>query len=810
MTRRLRDVPGVPTNLSLELRNLLLSLRENVRALAGYDGQGGGFETQSSGGGGTTVVINNPPADPVDPGEYVPDLSPPPTPSSVVVSGGIDFVFLQTDPPAFTQGHGYARTIVYGAKYSGSGPLPTFGNAVKVHEFVGDVGSFPTDPATTWHLWLKWLTVDNVLSVSPSGGTNGHVAVTGQDVSRLLAALNNKITQSQLFSTLGQRIDLIDAPATTVGSVNQRLETAEGNLSAQITTVSARVDDGANFYTFLGWEFENSAQGWTTTNGTTTLLASSLRVVASNNDPRIQYTLATAERFVGARYDLVRMRARRVGLPANYDLSFLWATAGHTFTNSFRTAPEAIPADTTQWFVYEWDLANPDTGGTDWMDNTITALRVDLGSLTGATWEVDWIAIGKRGVSAPAATVQQEISTRASETGYLGAQWSVRMTAGNIAGGFGLSGTSAAGSSPMIDFGVRANRFFIAPPEGSPGTIPNLIPFAVQTTAYVDPTTGETLAPGVYMSAAYIRDLEVALGRFQNAFITNAMIQNLSVSKLAGGSMSVGAFIRSATYTAGSLGFNINANGTAEFNQVTARGTIVASAGSIGGAVITSTEVRSSNFAAGSAGWRLTGAGNLEANSGTFRGNLSAATGTFAGVITAEDVITTKNIAPQAIIIPAGVRGNASSVVVAPGTAPAVFLSGLQATVTLPVDSVGGGIHVAASVNLTFASTINSVQTQFASGTAIVQLVRENLSTSGGSVVLDEMDGISVSYSVSNFDGSVSGTHTNRYRFTTTVYESLPPGSYRYRINFLLDNTGTASLRLSWTRPSISAIGAVK
>lgn len=70
---------------------------------------------------------------------------------------------------------------------------PVFSDAVKVAEFRGTVYSYPSNPATEWHFWAKWQTVDGVLSVSPAGGTNGVVATTAQDVRTLLDAVNQAV-----------------------------------------------------------------------------------------------------------------------------------------------------------------------------------------------------------------------------------------------------------------------------------------------------------------------------------------------------------------------------------------------------------------------------------------------------------------------------------------------------------------------------------------------------------------------------------------------------------------------------------------
>jgi hypothetical protein len=68
---------------------------------------------------------------------------------------------------------------VYGYKYTAGDPLPTFGQAIELTRFQGDVFAFSVDPADDFRLWIKWATVDGVLSTVPAGGTNGLTAVAG-------------------------------------------------------------------------------------------------------------------------------------------------------------------------------------------------------------------------------------------------------------------------------------------------------------------------------------------------------------------------------------------------------------------------------------------------------------------------------------------------------------------------------------------------------------------------------------------------------------------------------------------------------
>jgi hypothetical protein len=153
----------------------------------------------------------------------------------------------------------------------------------------------------------------------------------------------------------------------------------------------------------------------------------------------------------------------------------------------------------------------------------------------------------------------------------------------------------------------------------------------------------------------------------------------------------VGQYIQGTGYVAGSAGWRINGDGTAEFSDVVVRGTVYATAGQIGGNTIDATSIHSgttgygtgSGFYLGSNGtfslsdkltWNgsvlsingggtfsgalsaATGtfAGALSAATGSFAGALSAASGTFSGTLTADAVnaVSRINIADEQIVIP--------------------------------------------------------------------------------------------------------------------------------------------------------------
>ena len=166
------------------------------------------------------------------------DLTPPPTPTGFAVSAALANVFIEHDTPLYKQGHGHLRTRVYGKIIQAGDPLPTFSDAPEITQFTGAVHAHPSNPTTTWRLWIKWETVDGVLSASPAGGTNGLEAVTGQDVDLLLETLSGQITESHLYQDLGSRINLIDGNGA--GSVNERIQLETSALAKQTGDLSAQ------------------------------------------------------------------------------------------------------------------------------------------------------------------------------------------------------------------------------------------------------------------------------------------------------------------------------------------------------------------------------------------------------------------------------------------------------------------------------------------------------------------------------------------------------------------------------------------
>lgn len=249
--------------------------------------------------GAGTVGPPGPPGAPG--GTYTPDLTAPPTAAGLVVTAGLSYLYIEHDTPVYTQGHGHDRTIVYGAKWP-SGIAPTFTDAVPLCEFQGDFGAYPTDTGTRWCVWIKWRSIDGVLSADPAGGANGAQATTGKignaDLNPLIIEAGN-LADGAIDLTTNKVKASTNFGAIAVGyTVTQYLIATSGVMGnlvvddAQIADLSAAkltAGDGTIGGNLKSTNYVAGTSGWLLQpNGTAEFSAASIRglLLASQIDTR--------------------------------------------------------------------------------------------------------------------------------------------------------------------------------------------------------------------------------------------------------------------------------------------------------------------------------------------------------------------------------------------------------------------------------------------------------------------------------------------------------------------------------------------
>lgn len=134
--------------------------------------------------------------------------------TGLAVTGLLTHFLVEFDAPTYTQGGGNGFTEIYSANYSGSGPLPTFADAVLVGTVTGSGTIFlaAAQPGQESHFWAGAVTVDGIRQVDtgrPSGGINGVSDKTGEDVSTLLDVLTAAaLDPASPYDVLALRADL--------------------------------------------------------------------------------------------------------------------------------------------------------------------------------------------------------------------------------------------------------------------------------------------------------------------------------------------------------------------------------------------------------------------------------------------------------------------------------------------------------------------------------------------------------------------------------------------------------------------------
>lgn len=134
--------------------------------------------------------------------------------TGLAVTGLLTHFLVEFDAPTYTQGGGNGYTEIYAANWPGTGPLPTFADAVLVGTVTGrgTIFVYPAQPGQESHFWAGAVTVDGIRQVDttgPSGGTNGVSDTTGQDVSTLLDVLTAAaLDPASPYDVLALRADL--------------------------------------------------------------------------------------------------------------------------------------------------------------------------------------------------------------------------------------------------------------------------------------------------------------------------------------------------------------------------------------------------------------------------------------------------------------------------------------------------------------------------------------------------------------------------------------------------------------------------
>jgi len=316
------------------------------------------------------------------------------------------------------------------------------------------------------------------------------------------AIADGVLKDSKLTPLLQSRIDLIDAPPSILGSVNERLSTAKTEitsvqssqadaisaLSTKVDTVSAKTD--ANVALIVS---EQTAR-----TDADSALSTRIDVVAASVGPGViaaiqteQIARATADSALGSRIDTVEVGVADAGAQVRGE-----ATARATADTALGTRIDTVVASVgqTNALIQQETLARIDADGAS--ASQIGSLQTQVGSNYAL------------------------IQGAYSSINGLSAQYTVKIDNNGYVSGFGLASYPVNGGI-VSEFAVRADTFSVQLPGYN-----GVHPFTIGAVYGV---------PRVIISSALIGD----------ASIDNAKIGDLQVNtfKLAGNSVTVPSFM---------------------------------------------------------------------------------------------------------------------------------------------------------------------------------------------------------------------------------------------------------------------------
>lgn len=294
------------------------------------------------------------------------------------------------------------------------------------------------------------------LITTVTAATNANAAAIQTETQARTDAITAEATARQTLATQ------VGANSTAITNEATARSNADSAIASSVQTVTSRINNGnaSSFAPFQTWPFNSVAGGWTGTGATFAISGGEGLLTSTSSDPQF---ISPTISINGSLYDKVRIRVKRTG-GSGWQGTLYYATSGHGFSQSYQSTLSADPG-LADWYVIEWDMS----GITDWKSNTITQLRVDLGTTTSDVFMIDWLSVGSRlaGVDGYSfATVQTQASTSATDVNNIKAQWAIKTNVNGYVSGIALVNDLINGN-PTSSFAVQASVFKLVSPDNT-------------------------------------------------------------------------------------------------------------------------------------------------------------------------------------------------------------------------------------------------------------------------------------------------------------------------------------------------------
>lgn len=294
----------------------------------------------------------------------------------------------------------------------------------------------------------------NAFNSATAAATSASTATTkASDASQSATAANESKTAAATSASNA---------ATSATNAATSETNASGYASSAASSLQQVQATATGFDASKAWNFDAGDEGYVASGANLGWSTAGLRIDSTGNDPVL--FSPDAVNLAGATSYLIRARVKRLA-GTTWQGDVYYTTAAHSFSESYKKRI----ADTTvlnEWRVLEWDMSSLTAGGADWVSNTITRFRLDLGTTSADQFLIDWITVGRVAPQAYSVAISQEATARATSDGQLFAQYTVKIDNNGYVAGFGLASETINGT-PTSSFMVRADSFSIVNPESS-------------------------------------------------------------------------------------------------------------------------------------------------------------------------------------------------------------------------------------------------------------------------------------------------------------------------------------------------------
>ena len=459
------------------------------------------------------------------PDERMGDYTPPSVLTNFEAAGGYTEVMLSWDVVNGINYPNFAYVEIYRST------TDALGTAVKIGQTTASLYTDSCGSTKSYYYWGRLVSLAGV--VGPFNAVHGALGETAVDVVYLLGKLQGAITESQLYSDLGARIDLIDDAGALSTTVTERLDTLYSQVEAGFTPI-----DTFNAYVTADAVFAEQVRGLVfidPTDGTVSALEGVIITADTDrNYNAIQFTtLNTA------------VSGNTVAITAEQKARSTADSANATSIISLRTDVETNYATNTALATASSTLTSALATST----STLTARLNDAGG----------------GVA-----MEQKFSVQASSITGLQGQYTLKIQAGDVIAGFGL----AVDNSGTSSFVIRADRFALAPGVGSAGPVTNC-PFYVLTSPQT--IDGVSVPIGTWMSTAFIANATITGAKIGTATITNAHITSgLDAAKITVGVLEADRMTANIV-----TAVNANVTGTINAERINTHGLVIRNASGV-------------------------------------------------------------------------------------------------------------------------------------------------------------------------------------------------------------------------------------